>query len=176
MLPVVSLRANMDTYHWCVVTASLDGVTGSLPCMLGKDECLLGAFVIFQQQVSLCLHSYIHHWCWGGNILGKPGSRFNIWVRWRNCGCLVTWFCYQLSISWLLMSWRRKEPGHQQPWYWQLIAEPGNKTAAVSWPDPYRLSFQVWTVMRLSYPYNRNPYTTSLYWGGPQVYTMPANA
>ena len=23
-----------------------------------------------------------------------------------------------ISISWLLMSWRRKEPGHQQPWYW----------------------------------------------------------
>ena len=23
-----------------------------------------------------------------------------------------------LSMSWLLMSWRRKEPGHQQPWYW----------------------------------------------------------
>ena len=22
------------------------------------------------------------------------------------------------SIPWLLMSWRRKEPGHQQPWYW----------------------------------------------------------
>ena len=35
-----------------------------------------------------------------------------IWVRSRNCGCLVTWFCYQ------------------------LIAKPGNKTAAVSWPDP----------------------------------------
>ena len=36
-----------------------------------------------------------------------------IWVRSRNCGCLVTWFCYQ------------------------LIAKPGNKTATVSWPDPY---------------------------------------
>ena len=36
-----------------------------------------------------------------------------IWVRSRNCGCLVTWFCYQ------------------------LIAKLGNKTAAVSWPDPY---------------------------------------
>ena len=36
-----------------------------------------------------------------------------IWVRSRNCGCLVTWFCYQ------------------------LIAKPGNKTAANSWPDPY---------------------------------------
>ena len=35
-----------------------------------------------------------------------------IWVRSRNCGCLVTWFCYQ------------------------LIAKPGNKTATVSWPDP----------------------------------------
>ena len=37
----------------------------------------------------------------------------NIWVRSRNCGCLVTWFCYQ------------------------LIAKPGNKTAPVAWPDPY---------------------------------------
>ena len=38
-----------------------------------------------------------------------------IWVRSRNCGCLVTWFCYQ------------------------LIAKPGNKTATVLWPDPYKL-------------------------------------
>ena len=38
-----------------------------------------------------------------------------IWVRSRNCGCLVTWFCYQ------------------------LIAKPGNKTATVPWPDPNAL-------------------------------------
>ena len=44
------------------------------------------------------------HTCWPSKI---------IWVRSRNCGCLVTWFCHQ------------------------LIAKPGNKTAAVSWPDPY---------------------------------------
>ena len=25
---------------------------------------------------------------------------------------------YTKLISWLLMSWRRKEPGHQQPWHW----------------------------------------------------------
>ena len=36
----------------------------------------------------------------------KSGSN---WVRSQNCGCLVTWFCYQ------------------------LIAKPGNKTASVSW-------------------------------------------
>ena len=36
-----------------------------------------------------------------------------IWARSRNCGCLVTWFCYQ------------------------LIEKPGNKTATVPWPNPY---------------------------------------
>ena len=36
-------------------------------------------------------------------------NMYNIWVRSRNCDCLVTWFCYQ------------------------LIAKPGNKTAAVWW-------------------------------------------
>ena len=36
-----------------------------------------------------------------------------IWVRSWRCGCLVTWFCYQ------------------------MIAKPGNKTATRSWPDPY---------------------------------------
>ena len=46
-----------------------------------------------------------------------------IWVRSWNCGCLVTWFCYQ------------------------LIAKPGNKTAAVSWPDPYALWWLLsWTL------------------------------
>ena len=37
----------------------------------------------------------------------------HIWVRSQRCGCLVTWFCYQ------------------------LIAKPGNKIAAPSRPDPY---------------------------------------
>ena len=46
-------------------------------------------------------------------VLGPEVKR--IWVRSRSCGCLVTWFCYQ------------------------LIAKPGNKTATVSWPDP------IWT-------------------------------
>ena len=43
-----------------------------------------------------------------------------IWVRSRNCGCLVTWFCYQ------------------------LIAKPGNKTATVPWPDPYYDANTLW--------------------------------
>ena len=47
-------------------------------------------------------------------VLMSPSYKIiSIWVRSRNCGCLVTWFCYQ------------------------LIGKPGNKTAAVSWPDPY---------------------------------------
>ena len=44
--------------------------------------------------------------------LRTPNSNLCIWVRSRNCGCLVTWFCYQ------------------------MITKPSNKTAAVPWPDP----------------------------------------
>ena len=36
-----------------------------------------------------------------------------IWFRSHSCGHLSTWFCYQ------------------------LIAKPGNKTAAATWPGPY---------------------------------------
>ena len=45
---------------------------------------------------------------WDRCIMG-----FVIWVRLRNCGCLVTWFCYQ------------------------LIAKPDNKTTTIPWSDPY---------------------------------------
>ena len=38
-----------------------------------------------------------------------------MWVRSQRCGCLVTWFCYQ------------------------LIAKPGNKTVSPPWPEPYIL-------------------------------------
>ena len=43
-----------------------------------------------------------------------------IWVRSRNCGCLVAWFCYR------------------------LIAKPGNKTAAVSWPGSYVCVYNIY--------------------------------
>ena len=46
--------------------------------------------------------------------INKPKLVY-IWVRSRRCGCLVTWFCYQ------------------------MIAKPGNVTATPSWPDPYEL-------------------------------------
>ena len=52
------------------------------------------------------------------------------WVRSRNCGCLITWFCYQ------------------------LIAKPGNKTAAVSWPDPDKPAltfFVAWISNRMAW-------------------------
>ena len=30
--------------------------------------------------------------------------------------------CRTLSISWLLMTWKCKEPGHQHPWQWPLVS------------------------------------------------------
>ena len=53
------------------------------------------------------------HWQWNQFDIDSQYSATFIWVRLRNCGCLVTWFCYQ------------------------LIAKPGNKTATVLWPDSY---------------------------------------
>ena len=47
-----------------------------------------------------------------------------MWVGPRNCGCLVAWICYQ------------------------LMANPGSRTAAVPWPDPY--VFTVYMTHRLS--------------------------
>ena len=72
--------------------------------------------------------SPILHWWWFCGPTGTVKENCNmqavsvlniwicrniLWVRSRNCGCLVTWFCYQ------------------------LIAKSGNKTAAVPWPHPY---------------------------------------
>ena len=36
-------------------------------------------------------------WCADGMNLSHKNRIWNIWVRSRNCGCLVTWFCYQFS-------------------------------------------------------------------------------
>ena len=50
----------------------------------------------------------------GADVLVTQGARASatmIWVRSRNCGCLVSWFCYQ------------------------LIAKPGNDShSSVPWP------------------------------------------
>ena len=53
------------------------------------------------------------------------GAIMCIWVRSQRCGCLVTWFCYQ------------------------LMAKPGNKTAVPLWPDPYSLmcGAHKWTLL-----------------------------
>ena len=58
-----------------------------------------------------------------------------IWGRSGRCSCLVTWFCYH------------------------LVAKPGKKTAAPSWPDPY----PIWTGPL----FNKK---TLLYWYGDSHY------
>ena len=66
--------------------------------------------------VKILLWSSCHSNLDSGEISSTRYIKTNrIWVRSQNCGCLVTWFCYQ------------------------LIAKPGNKTATVPWPDPYIL-------------------------------------
>ena len=54
--------------------------------------------------IYLIIHALVHSF--------QQSLLFCIWVGSRRCGCLVTWFCYQ------------------------MIAKPGNKTVAPSWPGP----------------------------------------
>ena len=77
---------------------------------------------------------------WSNHYLSSPNNTYNFCEikfivtymasKWctsrgsRNCGCIVFWFCYQ------------------------LIVKPGNKTAAVLWPDPYdvyKVMLNVWS-------------------------------
>ena len=60
--------------------------------------------------------------CFMSQCVTDQSFLFSIWVTSQNCDCHVTWFCYQ------------------------LIAKPGNKTATVSWPDPYIVQFHYNTV------------------------------
>ena len=87
-------------------------------------------------------HTQYHYGCiaklWRYNWIMYIYVYLYIWVRSRNCGCLVTWFCYQ------------------------LIAKPGNKTATVSWPDPYiDVLLCAWVIIiKRRYNVYTNPYLT----------------
>ena len=39
------------------------------------------------------------------------------------------------SISWLLMTWWYKEPGHQQAWYWPHYPDPLIKKQTITWTN-----------------------------------------
>ena len=82
----------------------------------------------FQLWHKLCNFLFIAHSSWVDQN-GNPGNtvhpackichwgKWVIWIRSKRCGCLVTWFCYQM-----------------------IATKPGIKTTASSWPDPYDLS------------------------------------
>ena len=92
------------------------------PCWLGYDNsvaliisCSCGTDIMlqpqFRREVSMEFEWNLNE---NANIIIEINAFEDvIWVRSRNCSCLVTWFCYQ------------------------LIAKPGNKTATVLWLDPY---------------------------------------
>ena len=75
-------------------------------------------------------------------------NKFLIWVRSRRCGCLITWFCYQ------------------------LIAKSGNKTAAPSWPDPY-ISYFFFTIKDIEMAHCKSaPWPHSYQW---RCWSLPAS-
>ena len=100
---LVQSKPNCCNQLWCPlelkeIFQTIEMIQRSFLCkILGMNQ-----LTYWEQLLTLNLYS-----------LERCQERYRIiWVRSRNCGCLVTWFCYQ------------------------LIAKPDNKTAAVSWPDP----------------------------------------
>ena len=65
------------------------------------------------KSISICITMIVDSYFLFCCLWNQYVTNMDIWVRSRNYGYLVTWFCYQ------------------------LIAKPGNMTAAVSRPEPY---------------------------------------
>ena len=52
-------------------------------------------------------------------------------------------FTVDQLISWLLLAWWHKKPGHQQPWYWPSL--PG-----IFWPQPQKaLVINTWCILEI---------------------------
>ena len=135
----ISIKISLKFVHKCPINniASLVQIMAwRRPGDKPLSEAMMVGFLMHvcvtqPQWVNSILCFYLCHGCFEG-IAGimdchytltpeKYGNsylkncNFWIWIRPRRCSCLVTWFCYQ------------------------LIAKPGNKTAAPSWPDSYIL-------------------------------------
>ena len=113
---------NGFSYHACI-SAECNGISCAAPnasCngpvrrqfQITDQKCknFLDMGEVMQVRLS-CYLVLLSIWGHEGVAVLLPGIAINL-RTWR-CGCLVTWFCYQ------------------------LIAKPGNKTATLSWPHPY---------------------------------------
>ena len=94
--PFCSDLSVLNLIKWCILQVSWVHWTEDSTSVTGPHVSLYFLYDIHIYTFLYKKNMYIGH-------MGKS---------WR-CGCLVTWFCYQ------------------------LIARPGIKTAAHPWPDPY---------------------------------------
>ena len=105
VIPLISLFSNQYKYiiHWFVQHNILTWTCSSTVCTHVVNP-LRAKF--FRGNINIYLHfvSFLHI---------TTTQVVEILPQIRQEPTYSTW-----SISWLLMSWRRKEPGHQQPWYW----------------------------------------------------------
>ena len=68
-----------------------------------------------------------------------------IWVRSRNCGCLVTWFCYQLIANQVTRQPHIHDPTHQ------LLRKPAHFLMTLVWSSLSLYSwFPWWSIHQVS--------------------------
>ena len=103
LMPMNTIASCPSYFMFIIAYSPLWGVSTALKLSLNLNP-LHAKF--FRGNINIYLHfmAYLHiDMTQVLKILPqvRPGLTYSAW-----------------STSWLLMSWRRKEPGHQQPWYW----------------------------------------------------------
>ena len=125
-----NLKKSCEMGCWnCHVTLNFDWWLSSIAAetpVKFQSDWISPCFEISWDVAVRCLSCCLVNWGWDINNLQKINFVANFksislkktFGSGHETGCLVTWFCYQ------------------------LIAKPGNKTAAVSWPDPFEFRFK----------------------------------
>ena len=99
-----------------VLTTKLDVILLKAPVAINDFYCSNDAIIKMTNNITQDIVHFKRKFCNDCHVAWVSYDQISVWwwrtVRSWRCGCFVTWFCYQ------------------------LMAKPGNKTAAPSWPDP----------------------------------------
>ena len=105
--PEVFIGRNSHTHKIVLVTNIYSRfLSGRDWTFFWSTNLTLYVLIFFRGNINIYLHFMSF-------LLTNKTQVVEIPPRVRQRPAYSTW-----SISWLLMSWRRKEPGHQLPWYW----------------------------------------------------------
>ena len=108
-------------HHWLPLPTTVKQFS-----VLLATECfpICLVYIIIQEQ---------SFWSLGGHLCLIFENEWKMTARYRECTVYVltlnvrgpSYLGLTSSISWLLVPWLLRSPGHQQPWYWLIVCRIG---------------------------------------------------